>query len=242
MAGGGRWVAMLWPEEAGRQPRHDRKRKSAFIVKIWDAIQIPFDLLEEEGDVIDNTQAPICTDNIEIAVETPLDVEHTEHEEDRKASTISKRKKESPPFVEVICDRTKKTWRFAAGTEAKFAVKMINSKLDSRYQLSPGSHIEAVKDGEESVIFGPNAVLVNYGDAWSLRIATDPAGLGKAKQDNTVVMGQAYHPPTMEEMKIEVFSSEDEGRRVRVVNPQSEYAAIEAVVALVMVETCQGGD
>ncbi|XP_031093972.1 uncharacterized protein LOC115998529 [Ipomoea triloba] len=120
-----------------------------------------------------------------------------EHEEDRKASTISKRKKESPPFVEVICDRTKKTWRFAAGTEAKFAVKMINSKLDSRYQLSPGSHIEAVKDGEESVIFGPNAVLVNYGDAWSLRIATDPAGLGKAKQDNTVVMGQAYHPPTM---------------------------------------------
>nr|GLL27153.1 uncharacterized protein LOC109154676 isoform X1 [Ipomoea trifida] len=120
-----------------------------------------------------------------------------EHEEDRKTSTISKRKKESPPFVEVICDRTKKTWRFAAGTEAKFAVKMINSKLDSRYQLSLGSHIEAVKDGEESVIFGPNAVLVNYGDAWSLRIATDPAGLGKAKQDNTVVMGQAYHPPTM---------------------------------------------
>ncbi|CAH9089408.1 unnamed protein product [Cuscuta epithymum] len=119
-----------------------------------------------------------------------------EQEEDRTASAVAKRNKQSPPFVEVICHRTDRRWRFAAGTEAKFSVKMINSKLESRFSLPPGTHIEAVKDGEEPVIFGPNSVLVNYGDGWTLRTASDAIGFGSSTKENMVVMGQAYNPVT----------------------------------------------
>ncbi|CAN1261681.1 hypothetical protein LINPERPRIM_LOCUS10950 [Linum perenne] len=33
--------------------------------------------------------------------------------------------------------------------------------------------IEAVKDGEEPVSFGPDAPLVDYGNAWNLKAVTD---------------------------------------------------------------------
>lgn len=61
--------------------------------------------------------------------------------------------------------------RFAAGTESGFAIFLINRKLE------PGNphalHVEAVKDGEEPVCFGPNAVLVNYGKGWRLQTVID---------------------------------------------------------------------
>ena len=65
-------------------------------------------------------------------------------------------------FVEVICKSLGRTRRFAAGTEAGFAIYLINKKLDTGVPLA--LHIEAVKEGEEPVSFGPNAVLVDYGD------------------------------------------------------------------------------
>lgn len=76
--------------------------------------------------------------------------------------------------MEVICKCTDKTWRFAAGTEAKFALKFINdSRIDSILANPPVAYIEAVKDGEVSVIFGPNSILVNYGKGWKLQPATE---------------------------------------------------------------------
>ncbi|VFQ64226.1 unnamed protein product [Cuscuta campestris] len=114
-----------------------------------------------------------------------------------RASPDRKCNKQSPPFIEVICHRTDKPWRFAAGTKAKFSVMMINSKLDSRLPLPPATHIEAVKDGEEPVTFGPNSVLVNYDDGWTLRTASDPTCFGWAKKNKLVLTGQAYNLATM---------------------------------------------
>ncbi|KAJ6360236.1 hypothetical protein OIU77_004273 [Salix suchowensis] len=75
-----------------------------------------------------------------------------------------------PPVLEVICKGLGKTSRFAAGTKAGFAVSLINRKLDigSPFVL----HIEAVKDREEPISFGPDAVLVDYGNGWKLQTVT----------------------------------------------------------------------
>lgn len=76
-------------------------------------------------------------------------------------------------FVEVVCKSSGKTRRFASGTEAGFAVSLINRKVEG----GPiASHIEAVKEGEEPVSFGPNSVLVNYGDGWKLQTVTGAEG------------------------------------------------------------------
>lgn len=74
-------------------------------------------------------------------------------------------------FVEVICKSSRRTRRFAAGTEAGFAICLINKKLDTGVPLA--IHIEAVKEGEEPISFGPNAVLVDYGDGWKLETVTE---------------------------------------------------------------------
>ncbi|KAL1821156.1 hypothetical protein ACET3Z_016025 [Daucus carota] len=79
-----------------------------------------------------------------------------------------------PSFIEVVCKSSGKVRRFAPGTDAAFAVSLINKKLlldgvSSRPQLA--SHIEAVKpgnDSEEPISFGPTAPLVNYGPPWVL--------------------------------------------------------------------------
>ena len=69
-----------------------------------------------------------------------------------------------------MCKSLGKTSRFAAGTKAGFAVSLINRKLDigSPFVL----HIEAVKDREEPISFGPDAVLVDYGNGWKLQTVT----------------------------------------------------------------------
>ncbi|CAK9141776.1 unnamed protein product [Ilex paraguariensis] len=64
-----------------------------------------------------------------------------------------------------------KTRRFAAGTNAGFALNLINRKLESGVPLA--THIEAVKGGEEPVSFGPNSVLVDYGHDWKLQTVTE---------------------------------------------------------------------
>ncbi|XP_004489654.1 uncharacterized protein [Cicer arietinum] len=75
-------------------------------------------------------------------------------------------------FIEVTCRSTGKTVRFAAGTDAGFAVSLINRKLKGLNQLA--THIEAVKDGEqeeeeETIAFGPTAILSNFGENWKLQ-------------------------------------------------------------------------
>ncbi|CAI9754771.1 unnamed protein product [Fraxinus pennsylvanica] len=86
-----------------------------------------------------------------------------------------------PKFVEVICRSSGKTRRFAADTEAGFAVNLINKKLLSDGNGGGGgniplaSHIEAVKEGEEGepVSFGPRSVLVDYGPGWKLQTVVE---------------------------------------------------------------------
>ncbi|KZV33961.1 hypothetical protein F511_04186 [Dorcoceras hygrometricum] len=88
-----------------------------------------------------------------------------------------------PPFVEVECRSSGKILRFSAGTEAGFAVNLINQKLinnngsDGADNATLASHIEAVKEGEEEpVSFGPNSVLVNYGPDWKLQTVIHLSG------------------------------------------------------------------
>lgn len=74
-------------------------------------------------------------------------------------------------FLEVTCRSSGKVWRFAAGTEAGFAVYLINRRQQDR--TPPAFLIEAVKEGEEPVNFGPKAALANYGEGWKLKTATE---------------------------------------------------------------------
>ncbi|KAM3288427.1 hypothetical protein P3S67_021857 [Capsicum chacoense] len=104
---------------------------------------------------------------------------------------------QSHSFVEVICKCTGKTWRFAAGTEAKFALKFINSSsVDSTLAKPPATYIEAVKDGEVPVIFGPNSTLVNYGKGWKLQPVTETAtSFSRGLPDDYAGARPAYVPP-----------------------------------------------
>ncbi|CAI0385118.1 unnamed protein product [Linum tenue] len=77
----------------------------------------------------------------------------------------------SPPFLEVECKPSKKKRRFAAGTKAGFAVSLINRKLNNGQPLAFA--IEAIKEGEEPVSFGPDVNLVDYGNGWKLQAVTD---------------------------------------------------------------------
>ncbi|EPS73582.1 hypothetical protein M569_01182, partial [Genlisea aurea] len=80
-------------------------------------------------------------------------------------------------FLEVACKSSGKIIRFAAGAEAGFAVDLINKKLlsysSNGENFSPATHIEAVKEEETAVIFGPTCPLVHYGSGWKLQTAID---------------------------------------------------------------------
>ncbi|KAJ8570575.1 hypothetical protein K7X08_037547 [Anisodus acutangulus] len=89
------------------------------------------------------------------------------------------------------------TWRFAAGTEAKFPLKFINgSRIDSILANPSVTYIEAVKDGEVPVIFGPNSILVNYGKGWKLQPVTETTtGFSRGMPDDYAAVRSAYVPP-----------------------------------------------
>ncbi|CAM8888736.1 unnamed protein product [Rhodiola kirilowii] len=80
-----------------------------------------------------------------------------------------------PPYLEVDCKSSGKVRRFAAGTKAGFALQVMNKKLV--YGTQPGLLIEAVKEGEEPVTFGPNALLVDYGKGWKLQTVCESEGV-----------------------------------------------------------------
>ncbi|CAI9787465.1 unnamed protein product [Fraxinus pennsylvanica] len=98
--------------------------------------------------------------------------------EDTENSEINNPQRK-PSFVEVICMSSGKTRRFAAETEAGFAVNLINKNLLSDGSgggnIPLASHIEAIKEGEEEepVSFGPRSVLVDYGPGWKLQTVVE---------------------------------------------------------------------
>ncbi|KAI4984861.1 hypothetical protein ZWY2020_017491 [Hordeum vulgare] len=87
--------------------------------------------------------------------------------------------------------------RFAAGTTARYALHAVNRKL------APGSpaalHVEAAKEGEEPVCFGPTAPLADYGRGWRLQTVTEqdahhhvpppppPGGEGKGARERELL-------------------------------------------------------
>ncbi|KAF5193950.1 maltase-glucoamylase, intestinal protein [Thalictrum thalictroides] len=100
-----------------------------------------------------------------------------EKEEVENPSTLLQPPK---PFIEIICKSSGKVRRFAVGTDARFALQLINKNLDSGIPLA--LYIEADKEGEEPISFGHNAVLVDYGDGWKLQTVIDyEAALGMEK-------------------------------------------------------------
>ncbi|CAN6719865.1 unnamed protein product [Malus baccata var. baccata] len=66
------------------------------------------------------------------------------------------------PFLKVKCQSSGMTRRFAMGTEAGFAVSLMNKKLGAGDPLAV--HIEAVKEGEEPISFGPSSALFGGGE------------------------------------------------------------------------------
>ncbi|KAL3715577.1 hypothetical protein ACJRO7_007329 [Eucalyptus globulus] len=88
-----------------------------------------------------------------------------------EVSEVGPPKQLPPPFLEVACKSSGKRRRFAAGTEAGFAVRVMNKKLEGGSPFA--LHIEAVKAGEEGVTFGPNSALVDYGSGWRLQTVTE---------------------------------------------------------------------
>ncbi|KAK9290581.1 hypothetical protein L1049_008752 [Liquidambar formosana] len=112
---------------------------------------------------------------------------------------LSKPPYRPPPFLEVICNSSGKVRRFATGTEAGFALSLINKKLDVGDPLA--CHIEAVKEGEEPINFGPNSVLVDYGYGWKLQTVTEVEGMRKGSrvwpatmQVPSITIADGLHP------------------------------------------------
>ncbi|KAF5203930.1 maltase-glucoamylase, intestinal protein [Thalictrum thalictroides] len=94
-----------------------------------------------------------------------------EEEEVVNAFKITPPQQCSSSFLEVNCKSSGKVRRFSVGTEASFALELINQKLVSGDPSA--SYIEAFKDGEEPISFGPNSLLIDYGDGWKLQTVTN---------------------------------------------------------------------
>ncbi|KAL5698213.1 hypothetical protein ACHQM5_029282 [Ranunculus cassubicifolius] len=71
-------------------------------------------------------------------------------------------------FLEIFCKSSGKIRRFAKGTDSQFALQLINDRLVNDNVALPASYIQAVKDGEEPIFFGPKSILIDYGDGWKL--------------------------------------------------------------------------
>ncbi|XP_010553791.1 PREDICTED: uncharacterized protein LOC104823775 [Tarenaya hassleriana] len=98
-----------------------------------------------------------------------------------------------PPFVEVICKISGRNYRFASGTKAEFAVSLINRKLGF---VNPRViYIEAFKEGEEPISFGPHADLVDYGHNWRLKTVTDTIHPGAEHSDGVSRQIPKKFPP-----------------------------------------------
>ncbi|KAL3632674.1 hypothetical protein CASFOL_025658 [Castilleja foliolosa] len=95
-----------------------------------------------------------------------------------------------PPFLEVLCKSSGKIRRFSVGTEAGFAVNLINKKLLNESggggeNVLMASYIEAVKEEEEHVSFGHSSLLVDYGPGWKLQTVCESHGDKQGAQFGT---------------------------------------------------------
>ncbi|XP_074271041.1 uncharacterized protein LOC141594958 [Silene latifolia] len=106
------------------------------------------------------------------------------------------------PFLEVMCKTSGITRRFAPGTKAGFALSLINNKLDAGAPL--GVYIEAVKDGEESINFGPSSVLLSYGTAWKLQTVLDGQP-GVKKREGTQTLNKPLSKKQVSEQSINLL-------------------------------------
>lgn len=73
-------------------------------------------------------------------------------------------------FVEVVGPDGKKK-RFAKGTRAGFAVERFNKLLPN--DQMPVVCIQAFKEGEEAIEFGPDVELILYDKAWILQSVSE---------------------------------------------------------------------
>ena len=73
-------------------------------------------------------------------------------------------------FVEVIGPDGKKK-RFAQGTRAGFAVERFNKLIPN--DSKPVVCIQAYKDGEEPIEYGPDVELFLYDKAWILQSVSE---------------------------------------------------------------------
>lgn len=74
-------------------------------------------------------------------------------------------------FLEVFSKTLDRIHRFAVRTTAGAAVSIIDRKI-KRGHARP-LHIEAIKQGEIPIAFGPDALLVDYGPDWKLHTFTE---------------------------------------------------------------------
>ncbi|XP_025624615.1 uncharacterized protein [Arachis hypogaea] len=89
------------------------------------------------------------------------------------SSPLPRRRPSRVQYLEVNCTSSGKTRRFAESTDAGSAVELINMRLKTEEVGLPSAlYIEAVKDGEEPIVFGPTSTLVSYGDGWKLQTVT----------------------------------------------------------------------
>ncbi|KAG1358708.1 hypothetical protein COCNU_08G001540 [Cocos nucifera] len=119
------------------------------------------------------TATSISSSGVEAETAELKKIEELTISEEKETSSrlVDPDKSEIKAFLEVTCMCSGKVRRFADGTEAGFALHLINRKLGIGFPAA--LYIEAVKEGEEPVSFGPNAVLVNYGKDWKLQTVTN---------------------------------------------------------------------
>ncbi|KAL5708704.1 hypothetical protein ACHQM5_019470 [Ranunculus cassubicifolius] len=84
-------------------------------------------------------------------------------------------------FLEIECKSSGIIRRFSLGSPAEFAVHRINQLLEPGLPLA--SYIEAVKEGEEPITFGPQTVVVDYGDGWKLQTVVTEGFEGNKDED-----------------------------------------------------------
>ncbi|KAI3512063.1 hypothetical protein L1887_19227 [Cichorium endivia] len=102
-------------------------------------------------------------------------------------------------YLEVNCRSSSKIRRFSVGTEAGFALNLINRKLEDG--LPQALYIEAVKEEEEPINFGPNSILVSYGYGWKLQTVTEAEGGPRARASTRRTAKQESSPLDFDDMQ-----------------------------------------
>ncbi|CAH1441883.1 unnamed protein product [Lactuca virosa] len=138
-------------------------------------------------------QTPICDSISGISSHNSPMAENGEKSEVRDSPSVP------ASYLEVSCRSSSKIRRFSSGTEAGFALNLINRKLDEG--LPQALYIEAVKEEEEPISFGPNSVLVSYGHGWKLRTVTETEGGPRARTRTRRTSNRESSSPGFDDMQ-----------------------------------------